>query len=29
MGRHQEGLVVAAEHKRMEEMGRGYLEGNY
>jgi hypothetical protein len=20
---HQEGLVVAAEHKRMEEMGRG------
>jgi hypothetical protein len=27
---HQEGLV-AAEHKRMEEMGRiqGYLEANY
>jgi hypothetical protein len=30
VGRHQEGLV-AAEHKRMEEMGRGqgYLEANY
>jgi hypothetical protein len=29
MERHQEGLVVAAEHKRMEEMGKGYLEANY
>jgi hypothetical protein len=28
MGIHQEGLV-AAEHKRMEVMGKGYLEGNY
>jgi hypothetical protein len=29
VGRHQEG-IVAAEHKRMEEMGRGYryLEAN-
>jgi hypothetical protein len=28
---YQEGLVIAAEHKRMEEMGRGwgYLEANY
>lgn len=32
MGRHQqEGLLIAAENKRMEETSReqGYLEGNY
>jgi hypothetical protein len=31
MGRHQEGLIVAAKDKRMEESGRvqEYLEANY
>ena len=31
MGRHQEGLLVAAEYKRVEETSRGqeYLEANY
>jgi hypothetical protein len=31
MGRHQEGLVIAAEYNRMEETSRRqrYLQGNY
>jgi hypothetical protein len=31
MGRHQEGLLTAAEYKRMEETSRGlgYLKVNY